>query len=164
MLAALRRPPPAWTRFRGHRANADSILEHFGIVRPPVPIEEIIERLGIEIVESSDFDLAGAALVSLEPPVARIEVKRTAPTTRRRFTLAHELGHVLMHPAGVHHRDDSFNGGRREWEANTFAASILMPFWMLEPYVTSYSTDRLADIFKVSSHAMAIREREALGL
>jgi hypothetical protein len=53
----------------------------------------------------------------------------------RRFTAAHEVGHYILHPTVLHHRDRPLTGGERanlnlppeEQEANLFAAYLLMP-------------------------------------
>jgi hypothetical protein len=53
----------------------------------------------------------------------------------KRFTLAHEVGHVVMHPGLHHHREMPIHGisepreptDRREREANNFAGCFLVP-------------------------------------
>lgn len=62
------------------------------------------------------------------------------PETRRRFTIAHEFGHYILHrqlieeddrfPGGIHCSEDSVlrgEGGDIELEADQFAAALLMP-------------------------------------
>jgi Zn-dependent peptidase ImmA (M78 family) len=65
-----------------------------------------------------------------------IVVARGFQKDERRFTLAHEIGHVVMHPAShVYHRDRPLRGTERlnparppyEVEADVFAAELLMP-------------------------------------
>ncbi|RWU85193.1 hypothetical protein CWN80_03350 [Janibacter hoylei PVAS-1] len=90
-----------------------------------------------------------------------------APTpifARQRFTLAHELGHVLAEDdQGIHVDEDVFAAGHRESEqrANAFAAALLMP----EAYLREVVVDSLDDVafanlvldLKVSPSALAIR-------
>jgi Zn-dependent peptidase ImmA (M78 family) len=60
----------------------------------------------------------------------------------RRFTMAHEIGHWVLHPAGLHHRDRPLSGGERanrtrpvqEQEADLFAAELTMPRKPLTDY------------------------------
>lgn len=72
-----------------------------------------------------------------------IAVAENQPPEQYRFTVAHELAHVLLH-AGVYHernwvvRDDYLLGPAptlQEVEANLFAANLLMPKKILSAYV-----------------------------
>lgn len=49
----------------------------------------------------------------------------TIPTERKIFTIAHELGHILMHPGSFNDEDEEINA--QEDEANIFASHFLMP-------------------------------------
>ncbi len=90
-----------------------------------------------------------------------------APTpifARQRFTLAHELGHVLAgDDQGLHIDEDVYAGSRQESEqrANAFAAAFLMPEGYLRDRVTGALDDaafaNLALDLKVSPSALAIR-------
>lgn len=82
---------------------------------------------------------------------------------RARFTLAHELGHVLMHGSNV----QGFNRAHTlsskphkaycdsEWQADAFAAELLMPASLAK----HMSEAEIADAFGVSATAAAIRCR-----
>lgn len=154
---------PLWKSVRAKRMSADEILRLAEVVEPPVPVEMLIAAMDVEIRETDEPRLAGA--VKFDEQRAVIWVKRGAPETRRRFTLAHELGHLLLHEEKcAHFRDETFNGGRKEYEANSFAANLLMPMWMLDPLIGQLSPRQLANIFEVSGAAMEIRLKEALGL
>lgn len=64
-----------------------------------------------------------------------IQIEAHEPFTRQRFTLAHEIGHWVLHPDGEHFRDSvihklNHKDPRRpleEREADAFAAELLMP-------------------------------------
>ena len=47
------------------------------------------------------------------------------PTERKIFTIAHELGHILMHPSSFNDEDKEIDG--QEKEADVFASHFLMP-------------------------------------
>lgn len=86
--------------------------------------------------------------------------------TRQRFTVAHELGHALLHNEGVHERSDvrltSYR--KHEVEANKFAAALLMPSDHVSVAVDlGKNLEELAELFGVSQTAMRIR-LETLGL
>lgn len=70
-------------------------------------------------------------------------------TRRRNFTLAHEIGHILLE-----HTDD---GDRQEWEADRFAAQLLLPRVLVEQLVRLWegtlSAADLSGIFGVSQSA-----------
>lgn len=92
---------------------------------PVADIHQLLESNGILVVEF-EFECAGFDGVSLitDSGVPLIIVERKMPNDRKRFTLAHELGHMVMHamcndPISIH-RD-------REDEANRFASEFLMP-------------------------------------
>lgn len=89
---------------------------------------------------------------------------------RRRFTVAHELGHyVLGHGERPRDNAQAFSLNNYDWReasANKFAAELLMPKSLIDYYVIQQghsSLTALADIFKVSEVAMQYRLRN-LGL
>lgn len=106
-----------------------------------------------------------------------IGVNSSHPLTRQRFTIAHELGHLLLHGSRsvivdthVFRRDQTSSMGTEteEREANGFAAELLMPSVFVErefdavldddPGVTARQlVARLAAVFGVSEQAMEIR-------
>lgn len=79
---------------------------------------------------------------------------------RDRFTVAHELGHYFLHSwMGQRPLKASRMGSdRAEWEANWFAAGILMPKTeFLKAHKEHPSLSLLADRFDVSEHAAKVR-------
>ena len=139
----------------------------------PVPVEAIIKRhkIKIETVFLPD-DLSGMSFV--KDGISAIVVNATHHINRRRFTLAHELGHHILHAAylrdNVHvdkvvlNRDKSSAQGDdvKEIQANNFAAELLMPLSEItkiididinDDDVVSYYSKK----FKVSSSALTYR-------
>lgn len=97
-------------------------------------------------------------------------------TTRQRFTIAHELGHAMLHEGRELHVDEGFRIDLRsresstgtnieEIEANTFAASLLMPTRFLQRDLEAGHIDieadqqveALAKSYDVSRSAMSYR-------
>ena len=86
------------------------------------------------------------------------------PEARRRFTIAHEVGHVMLH--GVPHAAAARGGGGRfkgrERQVERFAAELLMPAGFVRAAIRQHGldSDRLAALFRVSQRAMQIRLEE----
>lgn len=79
---------------------------------------------------------------------------------RRRFTLAHELGHaILEHDIGVIHYRHSEHDNKtklEEWQANIFARNILMPATVLAA-LNIHTPDEIMNMCAVSRHAAEVR-------
>ena len=90
---------------------------------------------------------------------------------RRRFTIAHELGHWELHPdldqlqacttGDIH----AYRGSRYELEANAFAGELLMPKFMLAEQLryaapTMATVKRLATHYSMTLTASAVRLAE----
>lgn len=151
-------------------SHADTILDQHWDGFIPVDIECIVKKEGIlidQITGWENYHLSGIASIDLYGR-RTIAVNTNNHSNRRRFTIAHELGHhVLGHVTwnAPQHRDDdrSFSGNNRDWvevEANNFAAEILMPkvavdYMIRREGVTDIS--ELAEKFYVSEQAMYFR-------
>jgi hypothetical protein len=151
----------------------------------PIPIEEIADtHLGLLVRDVEDLGTApGAPALDagqslsglLLPPMGEIWVNaeegRQWPA-RRRFTIAHELGHWRLHrddderavfcrkgsiePADTNARAPLLPA---EDEANVFAAAVLMPARLIREQYVSCERDfvRLCDTFGASGAAMGRR-------
>ena len=166
---------PARPRYGRIEQLTDSLLRDAGIVAAPVPIESVVKTRDIAIRRMDLHDVSG--LVVRDGSVTVIGVNKDHPTTRQRFTIAHELAHALLHDGQEVHYDKDFRVDFRsatsslgvdvkEMEANFFAASILMPRRFLEsdPMIAALDLENaagavreLAARYKVSAHAMSIR-------
>lgn len=92
----------------------------------------------------------------IEPGLPIILVNSTAPTDRLRFSLAHALGHLVMHRELVPHEN-------MEDEANQFAAAFLMPVEDISNDfhdVTLQSLLELKHYWKVSMQSLIMRGRD----
>jgi IrrE N-terminal-like domain len=94
-----------------------------------------------------------------------IVVNAIEPLTRKRFTVAHEIAHFILHrnQIGDQLTDDTFYRSglttAQEVEANKMAADILMPYELIDQLQRSgvAGVDALAKAFQVSRYAMMIR-------
>ncbi len=105
---------------------------HFGGAELPVPVERIAEDLlGLAVTERDGLTVSGMLL----PAEREIYVNAEEVPARRRFTLAHEVGHWVCQvlegkgaPMMCRAEDVSERADRTlEREANVFAAELLMP-------------------------------------
>ena len=128
----------------------------FGGDELPVPVESIAEDLLALAVEVRD-DLAVSGM--LLPLERRIYVRSDEPEPRRRFTIAHELGHFVCQclegterPVYCRAEEIGVDPAAKalEREANIFAANLLMP----EPAVRAAGGENR---FGVSDEAFAWR-------
>jgi hypothetical protein len=136
--------PPAKPELALARAAARKVLERSGIDSPPVPVEQLARSAGFEIVERLSLGRLSGRLVG-----TRIEV---APCHghRRRFVVAHELGHHFL---GKPHK----SGPHVEQEVNAFAGELLIPGPFLVKALGRETDQRaLARIFDVSGQALEI--------
>jgi hypothetical protein len=93
-----------------------------------------------------------------------IGVNASESFVRKRFTVAHECAHFVLHRAKITDElteDTLYRGldGQEEAQANKFAADILMPYHLIQRLMDSGLTDvdELAAKFQVSGAAMRIR-------
>lgn len=87
---------------------------------------------------------------------------------RDNFTIAHELGHLMLHSGWPNQTAACFGrsgSNRMEWEANWFAAEVLMPEDLVREFVqrNGRSPDLMAYRFGVSVAAASVR-LESMGL
>jgi len=143
---------------------ARQLFCHIRMDNPPVDIAGIIAQLGIALYYEDFSKLDGIALKS--PGLAAIIVNRNLPETRQRFTIAHELAHIIMPHRGEYYVCYPGRNKAMEKSANKFAAEILMPKPMVlslwEKYATNpqFRIEVVAGILKVSKAAFYARIRE----
>ena len=161
-----RRGPELSVRGKTPRELADAVLTAGGVAEPPVDVADLASKLGAATLSWS-LDDAIAGIVMELPDGPAIAVNSGHPRGRQRFTLAHELGHLLLgHLRTVYVDVAAVDGLQRltkrsaavEHDANMFAANLLMPEpWVREAWTQTSDTRRIADWFDVSEIAMGYR-------
>ena len=141
---------------------AGNIEEVAGMVRrawymPHGPVRslvEYVERAGILVVftemEAARIDGASYQVAGM-PPV--IFLNKNMPADRMRFSLAHELGHIVMH---------RIPSPDMEQQADEFAAAFLMPRDDIAPELTGFTLAKAAQLkpyWKVSMGALIVRAK-----
>lgn len=131
------------------------VRAHWKVPRGPIKdLTLLVERAGVLVSHSQ---LAGASVSGVTfatpglPPL--IVLNSEQPADRLRFTLAHELGHLVMH---------RFPSPTMEEEANAFASALLMPASDIRPYFVGRRVDlallaALKPEWKVAMQALLMR-------
>lgn len=125
-------------RWKLIKETATRVLNQSGIGRPPIDVEFLVRAQGALLTSApNNDDTVSGFILRVPGSPAVIGVNANHPPVRRRFTLAHELGHLLLHAGTELHidrfvmrmRDERTSEGtdEAEIEANRFAAEILMP-------------------------------------
>ena len=141
----------------------------------PIDVSATAEFVGLSIVEEDLEDSVSGMLV-VKDGHGVIGVNEHHHPNRRRFSVAHEIGHYLLHRKGasvfvdstpVFFRDETSAAGtkQQEIEANAFAAELLIPAASLRERVEQQALDpyddaavhRLARTFGVSAQALTIK-------
>jgi len=137
----------------------------------PLDVVGVAEKFGIRVKEVSlEDDLSGILYKNEEKDSWVMQVNEDHHLNRRRYTIAHELGHFCLHRHLKQYFEDKifFRGNdpsKTEWQANDFASAILMPEQKFRGEVRSgkRKVDELAKEFQVSTLALRIRAK-SLGM
>ena len=157
--------------------RAERLLKAAGVTSHPVPLNKIAEHLRIRI-QYADLgnDCSGVLVRNPSSKGGVIGVNWAHHANRQRFTVAHEIGHYVLHDGNafvdkhyrVNFRTNTGSGTQdQEIEANRFAAALLMPRkWVVHAFqycdydFTENDDNELTELahdFGVSPQAMAIR-------
>ena len=158
--------------------RAEELLKRLGIHSNPTPVEKIAKSLGA-VVRFSPLDEELCGMIYIKDDVPIIGINSLHHPNRQRFTIAHEIGHLELHKtfltASVH-VDKKFpimmrgvvaaqGTDRKEIEANTFAAHLLIPETLLAQLMEGKTFDidddkpleELAKKFRVSRQMLEFR-------
>ena len=172
---------PLRPRYIKIRRYAAEILARNGVPKPTVPVERLATAAGAKI-EYRNFNQEISGLLIRKADTAVIGVANEQPLQRQRFTIAHELGHLLLHDGIELRVDKHFRVNLRssasskaedveEVEANAFAAELLMPRDFLSRDAKNLMLDfedeeqvaALARRYDVSRQAMTFRLMNLFG-
>ena len=150
--------------FKLAKRAALDLLSELGICDPPVDPVIVARSLGVT-VNFVTFDSQREGVSGFyDCEDDAIFVNKHEFPLRQTFTVAHELGHKVLHEewarSGEYQvllRDTTKQvQDHREREANAFAAELLMPKFMLDQY-RDLAVDQLSTLFAVSLPAMRNR-------
>lgn len=164
-------------RYALAKQEAENLLKKAGLNEPWVDVEKLAREVCDAEVEFEPFvkqgsDSMAAALIRQPGKRPIIGVNSNDTSQRQRFSIAHELGHLILHNDPYHVdtkmflRDKTSTTAQSvmEIEANQFAANLLMPSWMLEMDLEELdvvdvddTAQSLAERYRVSLQAMTLR-------
>lgn len=154
-------------------AKVIDLLNSLNLEAPPIDVQKIATSLGAKVnyVLYDDENVSGV-LVKRSDEIT-IGVNSRHSENRQRFTIAHEIGHLLLHSnrpifideVHTHFRDQNSAKGldKTEIEANYFAAELLMPEKFVRQdmdnlnYLDEKAIQNLASKYSVSVEAFVYR-------
>jgi Zn-dependent peptidase ImmA (M78 family) len=126
----------------GERAPADAASMLRASWRMPIgPVRNLfrwVESAGVIIVEADFGTHRIDGMSQWAGDHAVITLNSAMPTDRKRLTVAHELGHLVLHTAYI---DSDV-----EDQANAFAAEFLMPEHIIRPQLHNLTLGKLEDL------------------
>lgn len=151
----------------------DDLRLETGLSYPQDDVLDFTEALNIPVyfvdTDAIEKNLSGAINYREKGRKSSAEIFVNYKTNKNRqlFTVAHELGHYLLHGTEIQFRQDGVDYSNmnskeliEETEANYFAASFLMPKDDFLAKVNEGLSDfELADFFGVSEAAVSIRKK-----
>lgn len=167
-------------RFKQIEEIAERILRQTQSLTVPVPVYRVADELLLRVI-GHDFGPEISGILIKNGGVTTIGYNSENSPKRRRFTVAHEIGHyALEHQRegmfidnadqhfSIMFRDVKSSTGEslQEREANAFAAAMLMPKSLLIDQISKANFDlsdeddivqQLATLFEVSTQAMTYR-------
>lgn len=114
---------------------AARLIERLGLT-PPIDVETLCRGFATLTFKDFPTDIDGLCLdLKVRGKTPKVWVSKNMPTVRKRFTLAHEIGHIVIpwHAGTIVDDIDAPRSEERgkyremEAEANRFAAELLMP-------------------------------------
>ncbi len=141
-------------------------------VDAPVDVVGIAHELGVNVWETHTMPDNISGKIFRDPLNGgtsgfSIVVNSSHAIVRKRFTIAHEIAHFILHRHILESRSDltddaMYRSGlstKEETAANQLAATILMPYSLINKIVNegTNDVDALATRFQVSTTAMKIR-------
>lgn len=149
------------------------IIDLYNIQIPIKNINDVVTTLGGRVEETMDIDTMSDGSIRKQDDGFIIYISPFQSSERKKFTIAHELGHLFLH-MGYRISSELWNKQKNatyyrsgdslmEYQANEFAAALLMPKETYKKIMDQYTienkveTDKVADYFGVSVSAASNR-------
>ncbi len=143
-----------------------ALLEGHKVSAPPVRVEDIAEDSGVEVVFVDFTEDASEKIHGYYDHAAKIIVVNSADSAEeKQYTIAHELGHHLMHQeysAGEKYvaRMKFHVDKPEEREADEFARRLLLPDAFAPIYCDLFSDKEIRSMFLVTNETLQAAKKE----
>lgn len=145
----------------------------------PTDVDAVVTQLGGQIEEfRPEFGQEAEAYVRKDGDSFAIAIRDDVPPNRRRFSIAHELGHLFLH-LGYLVDDELWNSteagyldsvrhrlgfNEEEYEAHEFAGAFLMPEKEFREVANRTRKGKFYDVNKIAEHfAVSIAAAQTRG-
>ena len=156
-------PTKTFSLQRPERVANEALEQYIG--KFPIDVRVVAKTFGCRVV-TSKLDNEVSGLLIRDGTSILIAVNESESETRRRFTIAHEIGHLLLHrgrpllvdaDVRINKRTptNGFATANEETEANRFAAALLMP---------SAEIERVVRTMKLTNHHVGAEALKKLRL
>lgn len=149
------------------KRRAKEVIHKHNVYKLPINIYQIAHNLGVEVVFESfpnELYMQLKGFCYKDDDFSLIGINRSHPVALQRFTMAHELHHYIYDFEEARFLCGPENQNRAiEWNAESFAAELLMPHEYVKKLISSPANVRyltvnlVAEHFGVSYEAAAIR-------
>jgi len=166
-------------KIKSAKKEAVALLSDSQIKSVPVNLITITKRLGLKIekIKFTNKEVSGLLKINTNAGKPIIAINASQSEARQRFTIAHEIGHYILHNIQDLHVDSnrvyfrneqsSLANNIEEIQENQFAAELLIPTKLLiddlvkiddlnEENLNDYS-EKLSKKYKVSNQSMLIK-------
>lgn len=151
--------------YQNARDSVWRLLIDLGVSELPINTVKVCAELGIklhyyELTEESD------GMSCYIKGVPHVFVSSAVSPERRRFTIAHEIGHIILGHVGKYeliNREPSSKDNPVEQAANVFASRLLAPACVLWG-CNVRTTDQIQELCKISRTAAEYREERMIEL
>lgn len=137
----------------------------------PTPVIELADKIGYKVTEFKPDSRTSEISGAVNHKNQTIYINSSESAYRKRFTIAHEIGHIVLHGRDSdrvdYRKQIGFASGNEmaEIEANRFAAELLMPHDVFEVLWDLYegNLQSMAHALQVSEEAILVRA-DSLGI
>lgn len=148
-------------------SEADKVRKEYDGRSMFTDVTKIAQENGIEVFEVVFSESGIDGMIKNENGRTVIYVNKDNPEVRKRFTIAHEIGHYVLHHSDIDYIVDYRQAIRnyetqeeliKETQANMFASALLLPKEKLETeWDIHQDIEIVANLFQVSRKALLIR-------
>ena len=143
---------------------AEQVIAYYNISIPVDNMERVVEKIGGKVEEKLDFDEYYDGTIRKNGDNSfSIVVSPLQSESRKKFTIAHELGHLFLHMGYQTNRElwnsqtdtssfRRFGTSEQEYQANEFAGAFLMPEREYKKVMDSNTNNNMVNIKKVADY------------